>query len=127
MFSGLVQESYDSRTFGPVAMTNIVGRVIYCLRNAVDHGPINNRFTFLFIHSLYSALPIAIELMIYSNATFFPAILVRGRIHMFWKWNLMSMKCQKIIKHRFVPLTHLVAALALILLNSLVSQVFIMK
>lgn len=36
------KESYDSRTFGPVTMTNIVGRVIYCLRNAVDHGPVNN-------------------------------------------------------------------------------------
>ncbi|KAK6164269.1 hypothetical protein DH2020_001133 [Rehmannia glutinosa] len=36
------QEAYDSRTFGPVTMTDIVGRVIYCLRNAVDHGPVNN-------------------------------------------------------------------------------------
>ncbi|KAI3460960.1 hypothetical protein Pfo_017623 [Paulownia fortunei] len=36
------KESYDSRTFGPVTMTDIVGRVIYCLRNAVDHGPVNN-------------------------------------------------------------------------------------
>ncbi|KAL6564474.1 Mitochondrial ATP-independent inner membrane protease subunit 2 [Orobanche minor] len=36
------KEAYDSRTFGPVTMTDIVGRVIYCLRNAVDHGPVNN-------------------------------------------------------------------------------------
>ncbi|GER34811.1 peptidase S24/S26A/S26B/S26C family protein [Striga asiatica] len=36
------KESYDSRTFGPVNMTTIVGRVIYYLRNAVDHGPVNN-------------------------------------------------------------------------------------
>ncbi|CAA0832179.1 Peptidase S24/S26A/S26B/S26C family protein [Striga hermonthica] len=36
------KEAYDSRTFGPVTMENIVGRVIYCLRNAVDHGPVNN-------------------------------------------------------------------------------------
>ncbi|KAL3620598.1 Mitochondrial ATP-independent inner membrane protease subunit 2 [Castilleja foliolosa] len=36
------EESYDSRTFGPITMTDIVGRVIYCLRNAVDHGPVNN-------------------------------------------------------------------------------------
>ncbi|KAL6502902.1 Mitochondrial ATP-independent inner membrane protease subunit 2 [Orobanche minor] len=36
------KDSYDSRTFGPVTMTDIVGRVIYCLRNAVDHGPVNN-------------------------------------------------------------------------------------
>ncbi|CAA0823196.1 Peptidase S24/S26A/S26B/S26C family protein [Striga hermonthica] len=36
------KESHDSRTFGPVNMTSIVGRVIYYLRNAVDHGPVNN-------------------------------------------------------------------------------------
>ncbi|VFQ93894.1 unnamed protein product [Cuscuta campestris] len=36
------KDAYDSRTFGPVSMANIVGRVIYCLRSAVDHGPINN-------------------------------------------------------------------------------------
>ncbi|EYU17923.1 hypothetical protein ABFS82_14G205300 [Erythranthe guttata] len=36
------KECYDSRTFGPVTMTDIIGRVIYCLKNAVDHGPINN-------------------------------------------------------------------------------------
>ncbi|GFP82913.1 mitochondrial inner membrane protease subunit 1 [Phtheirospermum japonicum] len=37
------KEAYDSRTFGPVTMGDIVGRVIYCLRNAVDHGPVDNR------------------------------------------------------------------------------------
>ncbi|KAG9145001.1 hypothetical protein Leryth_017462 [Lithospermum erythrorhizon] len=36
------EEANDSRTFGPVSTSSIVGRVIYCLRNAVDHGPINN-------------------------------------------------------------------------------------
>ncbi|CAA3011201.1 Peptidase S24 S26A S26B S26C family isoform 1 [Olea europaea subsp. europaea] len=36
------QEAYDSRTFGPVSMTDIIGRVLYCLRTAVDHGPVNN-------------------------------------------------------------------------------------
>ncbi|KAL8523127.1 hypothetical protein ACS0TY_013196 [Phlomoides rotata] len=36
------KDSYDSRTFGPVSMTDIVGRVIYCMRNDVDHGPMNN-------------------------------------------------------------------------------------
>ncbi|KAL1539663.1 hypothetical protein AAHA92_24116 [Salvia divinorum] len=36
------KEAYDSRIFGPVTMTNIVGRAIYCLRNAVDHGPVKN-------------------------------------------------------------------------------------
>ncbi|CAA0823963.1 Peptidase S24/S26A/S26B/S26C family protein [Striga hermonthica] len=36
------KEAHDSRTFGPVTMSHIVGRVIYCLRTAVDHGPVNN-------------------------------------------------------------------------------------
>ncbi|XP_021768791.1 mitochondrial inner membrane protease subunit 2-like isoform X2 [Chenopodium quinoa] len=36
------KEAKDSRTFGPVHMSDIIGRVIYCLRNAVDHGPVRN-------------------------------------------------------------------------------------
>ncbi|GAB2282242.1 hypothetical protein Dimus_016792 [Dionaea muscipula] len=36
------KEAMDSRSFGPVPMSNIVGRVIYCLRTAVDHGPVRN-------------------------------------------------------------------------------------
>ncbi|XP_031374698.1 uncharacterized protein LOC116189254 isoform X1 [Punica granatum] len=36
------KEAKDSRTFGPVSMAGIVGRVIYCLRTAVDHGPVRN-------------------------------------------------------------------------------------
>ncbi|XP_051141975.1 uncharacterized protein LOC127258935 isoform X2 [Andrographis paniculata] len=36
------KEAYDSRTFGPVAMSCIVGRALYCLRNGVDHGPVHN-------------------------------------------------------------------------------------
>ncbi|KAJ8749111.1 hypothetical protein K2173_013718 [Erythroxylum novogranatense] len=36
------KEANDSRTFGPVAMSDIVGRVIYSLRTAVDHGPVLN-------------------------------------------------------------------------------------
>uniref|UniRef100_A0A5B6ZRV1 Putative Peptidase S24/S26A/S26B/S26C family protein isoform 1 n=1 Tax=Davidia involucrata TaxID=16924 RepID=A0A5B6ZRV1_DAVIN len=36
------KEANDSRTFGPVPMTDIVGRVIYSLRTAVDHGPVQN-------------------------------------------------------------------------------------
>ncbi|XP_043692662.1 uncharacterized protein LOC122643092 [Telopea speciosissima] len=38
------KEAKDSRTFGPVPMTNIVGRVIYEMRTAVDHGPIQNSY-----------------------------------------------------------------------------------
>ncbi|KAG2713618.1 hypothetical protein I3760_04G185500 [Carya illinoinensis] len=36
------EEARDSRNFGPVPMTNIVGRVIYSMRTAVDHGPVQN-------------------------------------------------------------------------------------
>ncbi|KAL5561915.1 hypothetical protein UlMin_031662 [Ulmus minor] len=36
------KEANDSRNFGPVPMTDIVGRVMYCLRTAVDHGPVQN-------------------------------------------------------------------------------------
>lgn len=36
------KEANDSRSFGPVNMSDIIGRVIYCLRSAVDHGPVQN-------------------------------------------------------------------------------------
>ncbi|XP_078160971.1 mitochondrial ATP-independent inner membrane protease subunit 2-like isoform X4 [Carex rostrata] len=36
------KEARDSRLFGPVPMTDIIGRVIYALRSAVDHGPVEN-------------------------------------------------------------------------------------
>lgn len=36
------KEAKDSRLFGPVSMNDIIGRVLYCLRTAVDHGPIQN-------------------------------------------------------------------------------------
>ncbi|KAJ6842495.1 uncharacterized protein M6B38_286655 [Iris pallida] len=38
------KEARDSRLFGPVPMSNIVGRVIYSLRSAVDHGPVQNSY-----------------------------------------------------------------------------------
>ncbi|XP_035550292.1 uncharacterized protein LOC109003568 isoform X2 [Juglans regia] len=36
------KEANDSRNFGPVLMANIVGRVIYSMRTAEDHGPVQN-------------------------------------------------------------------------------------
>ncbi|CAN7036298.1 unnamed protein product [Brassica rapa subsp. trilocularis] len=36
------KEAYDSRSFGPVSLADIVGRAIYCMRTAVDHGPVMN-------------------------------------------------------------------------------------
>ncbi|KAF7804632.1 mitochondrial inner membrane protease subunit 2-like [Senna tora] len=36
------KEANDSRVFGPIKMTNIVGRVIYSMQTVVDHGPVLN-------------------------------------------------------------------------------------
>lgn len=36
------KEARDSRHYGPFQMSDIVGRAIYCLRTAVDHGPVQN-------------------------------------------------------------------------------------
>uniref|UniRef100_A0A2P2JTS4 Uncharacterized protein MANES_12G032900 n=1 Tax=Rhizophora mucronata TaxID=61149 RepID=A0A2P2JTS4_RHIMU len=36
------KDANDSRTFGPVSLSDIVGRAIYCMRTAVDHGPVKN-------------------------------------------------------------------------------------
>ncbi|XP_031474652.1 uncharacterized protein LOC116246887 [Nymphaea colorata] len=36
------KEAHDSRTFGPVRIGDIVGRVIYYMQTAVDHGPVQN-------------------------------------------------------------------------------------
>lgn len=38
------KEARDSRLFGPVPMSNILGRVIYAMRSAVDHGPVQNSY-----------------------------------------------------------------------------------
>ncbi|GMH20886.1 hypothetical protein Nepgr_022728 [Nepenthes gracilis] len=39
------KEANDSRMFGPVSMSDVVGRVIYCLTTPVDHGPVQNSQT----------------------------------------------------------------------------------
>ncbi|XP_059626025.1 mitochondrial ATP-independent inner membrane protease subunit 2-like [Cornus florida] len=36
------KDANDSRTFGPISMKGIVGRVLYRLTTAVDHGPVKN-------------------------------------------------------------------------------------
>ncbi|BBN19858.1 hypothetical protein MPTK1_8g14280 [Marchantia polymorpha subsp. ruderalis] len=36
------KEAQDSRTFGPLPVSNIEGRVIYFSRSSVDHGPVLN-------------------------------------------------------------------------------------
>ncbi|PKA59233.1 mitochondrial inner membrane protease subunit 1 [Apostasia shenzhenica] len=37
-----LKEARDSRLFGPVHMSDILGRVIYAMKSAVDHGPVHN-------------------------------------------------------------------------------------
>ncbi|KAG0486686.1 hypothetical protein HPP92_008781 [Vanilla planifolia] len=39
-----LKEARDSRLFGPVPMSDILGRVIYAMRSAVDHGPVQNSY-----------------------------------------------------------------------------------
>ncbi|WOL18063.1 hypothetical protein Cni_G26856 [Canna indica] len=53
------KEAQDSRIFGPVPMTDIVGRVIYALRNAVDHGPVYN--SHMAIHRDASVLAVELD------------------------------------------------------------------
>jgi hypothetical protein len=36
------QEALDSRTFGPLPLSNIVGRAIYCSRSRSEHGFVQN-------------------------------------------------------------------------------------
>lgn len=37
-------DARDSRSFGPLAMENILGRVMYYIRSATDHGKVENSF-----------------------------------------------------------------------------------
>jgi type IV secretory pathway protease TraF len=41
--SWYLQEAVDSRTFGPLPLSNIIGRAIYCSRSPVEHGFVQNR------------------------------------------------------------------------------------
>ncbi|KAF7818427.1 Mitochondrial inner membrane protease [Senna tora] len=61
------KEAYDSRIFGPVKMTDIVGRVIYCLRSAVDHGPVENSYFSMPRDSPVLAVELDIDEMAKSN------------------------------------------------------------
>ncbi|KAK4281292.1 hypothetical protein QN277_012808 [Acacia crassicarpa] len=61
------KEAYDSRIFGPVQMTDIVGRVIYCLRSAVDHGPVQNSHFGMQRDSSVLAMELDIDEMARSN------------------------------------------------------------
>uniref|UniRef100_N1R085 Peptidase S26 domain-containing protein n=1 Tax=Aegilops tauschii TaxID=37682 RepID=N1R085_AEGTA len=61
------KEARDSRLFGPVPMTDIVGRVIYSLRTAVDHGPVDNSRVAMFQDSPVLAVELDVEEMVKNN------------------------------------------------------------
>ena len=51
-----VSEADDSRSFGPLKLKNIFGRVLYSIRNENDHGAVNNNEL-----SMVSSIVIACE------------------------------------------------------------------
>jgi len=63
------KEAADSRLFGPVPMSDILGRVIYCLRSSVDHGPIRNSETAMHKDSPVLAVELDIDEMARSPKT----------------------------------------------------------
>ena len=36
------KQAKDSRTFGPLHINNVLGRIIYYVRSQTEHGPIQN-------------------------------------------------------------------------------------
>ncbi|XP_057850448.2 mitochondrial ATP-independent inner membrane protease subunit 2 isoform X2 [Cryptomeria japonica] len=73
------KDACDSRIFGPVPMSNILGRVIYCLRSSVDHGPIINSLS-LSDHT--------------KESPFFAVMLLCRKTLQSWLWSLMLMRWQ---------------------------------
>lgn len=63
------KEAKDSRLFGPIPMTSIVGRVIYSLRSAVDHGPVQNSSLATIQDSPVLAVELDVEEMANSSKT----------------------------------------------------------
>jgi len=63
------KEARDSRLFGPVPMTDILGRVIYSLRTAVDHGPVENSGIAMNQDAPVLAVELDVEEMAKNNKT----------------------------------------------------------
>ncbi|KAJ0963739.1 hypothetical protein J5N97_028864 [Dioscorea zingiberensis] len=64
-----LEEARDSRFYGPLPMTNIVGRVIYCLSSAVDHGPVQNSHFAMSQDSSVLAVELDVDEMAKSTKT----------------------------------------------------------
>uniref|UniRef100_A0A0D9W1Q6 Uncharacterized protein n=1 Tax=Leersia perrieri TaxID=77586 RepID=A0A0D9W1Q6_9ORYZ len=64
---GSLLEARDSRVFGPVPMTDILGRVVYSLRTAVDHGPVENSRMAMNQDSSVLAVELDVEEMAKNN------------------------------------------------------------
>lgn len=88
-------------------MTDIVGRVMYSLRTAVDHGPVQNRWAY------FSHLLLQFCFTCNSNCKNFygfvrswigiSVVLECKRIPRYWQWSWILMRWQRITKHRSYP------------------------
>ncbi|CAK9199579.1 unnamed protein product [Sphagnum troendelagicum] len=57
------KEAVDSRTFGPLRMSNIIGRAIYYSRSAVEHGFVQNSDEAMHVDSPVLAVELDVEEM----------------------------------------------------------------
>ncbi|XP_024390452.1 mitochondrial ATP-independent inner membrane protease subunit 2 isoform X2 [Physcomitrium patens] len=58
------KESRDSRSFGPLPLSNIIGRAIYGIRSAVDHGFVVNSDDAMHVDSPVLAVELDVEDMV---------------------------------------------------------------
>ncbi|XP_038971226.1 uncharacterized protein LOC120104375 [Phoenix dactylifera] len=63
------KEARDSRLFGPVPMTDVVGRVVYALRSAVDHAPVQNSHLAMNQDSSVLAVELDVDEMVKGTKT----------------------------------------------------------
>lgn len=84
-------------------MSSIVGRVIYALRSAVDHGPVQNRYLSIDIHILH-AFVLMSTIKFTSAAAFMLTVAWQwATIHQCWPLSWMWMKWQGTPKHKLHP------------------------
>lgn len=61
------QEARESRLFGTVPMTEIVGGVVYALRSAVDHGPVQNRYSWTINYCYFISVSVSIDFLFFKK------------------------------------------------------------
>ncbi|KAH9551745.1 hypothetical protein CY35_09G029000 [Sphagnum magellanicum] len=57
------KEAVDSRSFGPLPLSNIIGRAIYCSRSPVEHGFVQNSDEAMHVDSPVLAVELDVEEM----------------------------------------------------------------